>query len=198
MVPVVCTKLHHEKKRCRLAVIFGSAIPLVMTLLWNFAATFLRITPSAANVISPVVDVSPIDAVSAAAAATNNIAAAIVDRNRNRDRTGGEYSGNIGRTGNGDDFDLISSPSLSPSDVEDEFNKEKTTTTTTTVTTTKTSALTPEEYNKIRDGPRRGEERFGRERRDCSRRSARDYRRSARYRGFGGHVFNENHDDVGR
>lgn len=159
VVPVVCTKLHHEKKRCRLAVIFGSAIPLVMTLLWNFAATFLRITPSAANVISPVVNVSPTDAVSAAAAATNNIAAAIVDRNRNRDRIGGEYSGNIGRTGNGDDFDLIDSPSLSPSDVEDEFNKEKTTTTTTTVTTTKTSALTPEEYNKIREMAREEEKR---------------------------------------
>ena len=42
VVPVICTKLHHEKRRCKLAVILGSAIPLVMTLLWNFAATFLH------------------------------------------------------------------------------------------------------------------------------------------------------------
>ena len=85
VVPVVCTKLHHEKRRCKLAVILGSAIPLVMTLLWNFAATFLRITPSTANVISPVVDISPSSGV-----ATNNIAQAILDRNRNRGEESGE------------------------------------------------------------------------------------------------------------
>ena len=113
VVPVICTKLHHEKRRCKLAVILGSAIPLVMTLLWNFAATFLRIAPSTANVVSPVVDtnISP-------SAATNNIAAAILDRNRNK---GKEEKG--GGTRGTSEFDLISSPSsLSPSDVENEFN----------------------------------------------------------------------------
>ena len=155
VVPVICTKLHHEKRRCKLAVILGSAIPLVMTLLWNFAATFLRIAPSMANVISPVVDtnISP-------SAATNNIAAAILDRNRNK---GKEEKG--GGTRGTSEFDLISSPSsLSPSDVENEFNnnnnKEKTTTTTTVTTTeTSTSALTPEEYNKIREMAREEEKR---------------------------------------
>ncbi len=153
VVPVICTKLHHEKRRCKLAVILGSAIPLVMTLLWNFAATFLRIAPSTANVVSPVVDtnISP-------SAATNNIAAAILDRNRNK---GKEEKGG-GKRGTSE-FDLISSPSLSPSDVENEFNnnnKEKTTTTTTVTTTeTSTSALTPEEYNKIREMAREEEKR---------------------------------------
>ena len=114
VVPVICTKLHHEKRRCKLAVILGSAIPLVMTLLWNFAATFLRIAPSTANVVSPVVDtnISP-------SAATNNIAAAILDRNRNK---GKEEKGG-GKRGTSE-FDLISSPSLSPSDVENEFNNK--------------------------------------------------------------------------
>ena len=123
--------------------------------MWNFAATFLRIAPSTANVVSPVVDtnISP-------SAATNNIAAAILDRNRNK---GKEEKG--GGTRGTSEFDLISSPSsLSPSDVENEFNnnnnKEKTTTTTTVTTTeTSTSALTPEEYNKIREMAREEEKR---------------------------------------
>ena len=170
VVPVVCTKLHHEKRRCKLAVILGSAIPLVMTLLWNFAATFLRITPSTANVISPVVDISPSSGV-----ATNNIAQAILDRNRNR----GEESGEREDIGEGE-FDLIKSTSLSPSEVEDEFNnkeKKKTkTTTTTTVTTTKTStsALTPEEYNKIREMAREEEKRGSNEKDEIVREEVRE------------------------
>lgn len=174
VVPVVCTKLHHEKRRCKLAVILGSAIPLVMTLLWNFAATFLRITPSTANVISPVVDILPSSVV-----ATNNIAQAILDRKRNR----GEESGEREDIGEGE-FDLIKSPSLSPGEVEDEFNnnnnnkeKKKTkTTTTTTVTTTKTStsALTPEEYNKIREMAREEEKRGSNEKDEIVREEVRE------------------------
>ena len=53
VIPVVCQSLHFDPRRCAVAVAFGSAVPLVLVLLWNGAAVVLA-PPAGCNILSQV------------------------------------------------------------------------------------------------------------------------------------------------
>ena len=86
VIPVVCQTLNFKSGRCAAAVCIGSAVPLVLVLLWNGAAVVL-----APPGVQAAAAASAEAAAAAAAAATATTAAAVSDTSSGSSGGDGEY-----------------------------------------------------------------------------------------------------------